>query len=235
MREKSASNVTFGRLLDGAIRACVERLAPAELPFVLLEDIFETQSIMDCEETWVLIENRVEDLTSETFVSRSARPTRSKLTLLRIANSLLRRLSQTHNTVFCGKIMMLLAYAFSLSERSGVNLLGSHNEDNETTFETENEFEANVKATFEIAGAKSKDGGAPVDYTLYRAFWGIQGSFASKPGAGPNGCFSSYDAWQSFCDRANLVWQHLKSALSHRGWGGRYPCGGERARFRLGR
>lgn len=41
-----------------------------------------------------------------------------------MCNALLRRLSKTHNSVFCGKILVFLSFTFSLSERSAVNLTG---------------------------------------------------------------------------------------------------------------
>ena len=201
----SSGNVEAGRALDLAIKCCQEQLAPSDLPFTLLEDVLETQSVMECETTWSLLEERLESLTDELFMPRR-KASKGKLTLLRIANGLLRRLSQTHNTVFCGKIMMFLAYAFSLSERSGVNVLGSHNEENVTTFESEEEFNRNIRH-IKTGGAlrQSGDPAAPVDYTLYRAFWGIQNSFGSKPGVAPAGCFSGYKVWREFCDRSDLV------------------------------
>lgn len=41
-----------------------------------------------------------------------------------MCNALLRRLSKTHNSVFCGKILVFLSFTFALSERSAVNLMG---------------------------------------------------------------------------------------------------------------
>ena len=71
--------------------------------------------------------------------------TRSSLALLKMCNGLLRKLSKAQNSVifhltiiicvsesvlnkvFCGRILLFLAYAFSLSERSAVNLSGQVN------------------------------------------------------------------------------------------------------------
>ena len=41
----------------------------------------------------------------------------TKNNLLRICNDLLRRLSRTQNTVFCGRILLFLAKFFPFSER----------------------------------------------------------------------------------------------------------------------
>ena len=41
-----------------------------------------------------------------------------------MCNDLLRRLSQSKNTVFCGRIQLFLARLFPLSEKSALNLVG---------------------------------------------------------------------------------------------------------------
>src|ERR1700748_2514727 len=48
------------------------------------------------------------------------------LVLLRILNELLRRLSKTAQTTFCGRILTFLSRAFPLGDRSGVNLRGEY-------------------------------------------------------------------------------------------------------------
>ena len=47
---------------------------------------------------------------------------------------LLRRLSRSQNTVFCGRIILFLAKFFPFSERSGLNVVSEFNLDNLTTF-----------------------------------------------------------------------------------------------------
>jgi hypothetical protein len=47
---------------------------------------------------------------------------RGKLIMLRMCNELLRRLSKASATVLCGRILILLAHFFQLSERSALNL-----------------------------------------------------------------------------------------------------------------
>lgn len=58
------------------------------------------------------------------FIPGAGRTTKASLCLLKICNALLRRLSKTHNSVFCGKILVFLSSTFALSERSAVNLSG---------------------------------------------------------------------------------------------------------------
>lgn len=57
--------------------------------------------------------------------------------MLRLCNELLRRLSKAKNTVFCGRILILLSSVFPLTERSGVNLRGDFNTENVTLVESE--------------------------------------------------------------------------------------------------
>lgn len=49
-------------------------------------------------------------------------------------SDLLRRLSRSQNTVFCGRILLFLARFFPFSERSGLNLISEFNLENVTTF-----------------------------------------------------------------------------------------------------
>ena len=52
---------------------------------------------------------------------------------------LLRRLSRSQNTVFCGRILLFLAKFFPFSERSGLNVVSEFNLDNLTTFGAKDE------------------------------------------------------------------------------------------------
>jgi hypothetical protein len=77
------------------------------------------------------------------WVSRSAAapgteppPTKTQLMFLRICNSLLRRLSKSTNTIFCGEVLMLMTHVFPFDARSGLNLDGSFNTTNVTTAES---------------------------------------------------------------------------------------------------
>jgi predicted glycoside hydrolase/deacetylase ChbG (UPF0249 family) len=50
-------------------------------------------------------------------------------------NGLVRRLSKTHDTEWCGRVLMFLTAAYPLSERSAVNVKGESNTLNVTSFE----------------------------------------------------------------------------------------------------
>jgi THO complex subunit 1 len=56
-----------------------------------------------------------------------------------MCNDLLKRLSQTTETAFCGRILILLAKALPLNERSGLNLMSQININNVTTYDEDTE------------------------------------------------------------------------------------------------
>lgn len=53
---------------------------------------------------------------------------------------LLRRLSRSQNTVFCGRILVFLAKFFPFNERSGLNIISEFNTSNVTAFNTEDQL-----------------------------------------------------------------------------------------------
>lgn len=65
---------------------------------------------------------------------------RAQLNMLKACNALLRRLSKSCNTEFCGRVLMFLAKVFDISEKSAANLVGKINFTNLTQFESEQLF-----------------------------------------------------------------------------------------------
>lgn len=91
-------------------------------PFIVLQDLLETQTINSCSHIFSWIESRSSRLT-EGMVPQKGKA----LILLRTLNDLLRRLSKSGSTtVFCGRILTFLSGVFPLGERSGVNLRGEY-------------------------------------------------------------------------------------------------------------
>lgn len=58
--------------------------------------------------------------------------------ILRMCNDLLKRLSRTVDTIFCGRILVLLAHALPLCEKSGLNLVSHFNLENITKYDMVN-------------------------------------------------------------------------------------------------
>jgi hypothetical protein len=137
------------KLLQFSIQVGVDcaNLSPnfPKIPFLLIEDLLEGQTLKHAASIWEIIESMVDTLTLPELFSRG------KFVILRTCNSLLRRLSKSCHTEvmfvdppsllpvihtadptlpplvrsqFCGRVLMFLAAIYPLSERSAVNLMG---------------------------------------------------------------------------------------------------------------
>lgn len=58
-----------------------------------------------------------------------------------MCNDLLKRLSRTIDTQFCGRVNILLSRSLPLFEKSGLNIAGQFNSTNETTYDEIDEKE----------------------------------------------------------------------------------------------
>ncbi|KAJ3316813.1 hypothetical protein HDU76_001540 [Blyttiomyces sp. JEL0837] len=111
---------------------CSDRTALSDpaLPMSMIEDLMDMLTLDATSRLFDFVESRVVRIT------KNMDPSRGKgLVLLRFCNELLRRLSKTKNTVFCGRILVFLTSVYPLTERSGVNLRGDFNVENITLFE----------------------------------------------------------------------------------------------------
>lgn len=120
--------------------------------------------------------------------------------MIRSCNELLRRLSKSKNTNFRGRVLMFMAYAFPLAERSGVNLKGASAISN-LEIEAEPEEGMLGDGGAAPAGGVVGDGGdgEVVDFGFYSTFWGLQQAFAS-PAASMRA-----DTWPALVERLELV------------------------------
>ena len=115
---------------------------------------------------------------------------------------LLRRLSRSQNTVFCGRILLFLAKFFPFSERSGLNVVSEFNLENTTVFSTageaadENGQIENMEVEDNAAGSDLKieadQRSLKVDYALYSKFWQLQDYFRN-----PSQCYTNVK-WRTF-------------------------------------
>lgn len=100
------------------------------LPLALIEELFDSQTIPSCERLFQYLESRIERITTGIEGSKG-----KGLILLRLCNELLRRLSKTEDTIFCGRILIFLSKSFPIGEKSGVNLRGEFNTQNVTVYD----------------------------------------------------------------------------------------------------
>ncbi|XP_075877758.1 THO complex subunit 1 [Nelusetta ayraudi] len=197
--EQKASCDDYLSLIDLSIDAVTEGICSATTPFVLLGDVLDCLPLDLCDKIFSFVEENVSTWKSNSFY------TAGKNYLLRMCNDLLRRLSKSQNTVFCGRIQLFLARLFPLSEKSGLNLQSQFNLDNITVF-NKNEQESTLghKHTEEKEEGMDVEEGEmgeddapapcsiPIDYNLYRKFWTLQDYFRN-----PLQCYEKF-SWMTF-------------------------------------
>ncbi|PNF43227.1 THO complex subunit 1 [Cryptotermes secundus] len=184
------------------IEACRQDMCTPTMPVVLLGDIFDALTFDRCETLFAFVENGVNTWKEEMFFSAC------KNNLLRMCNDLLRRLSRSQNTVFCGRILLFLAKFFPFSERSGLNIVSEFNLDNLTEFggETSSDLKDILAEKDEQMEEDSKpDTKIQIDYNLYCKFWALQDFFRN-----PNQCYSKVH-WKTFSAHASNVLLAFKS------------------------
>ncbi|KAF5385338.1 hypothetical protein D9615_001035 [Tricholomella constricta] len=186
-------------------------------PFIVLQDLLETQTISSCSHVFSWIEERAARLTVD------LKPQKGKaLILLRSLNDLLRRLSKMGSTtVFCGRILTFLSGVFPLGERSGVNLRGEYG----PTWEGVGEL-GRKRAKLGEKGAEVEEEGDAMQVDgqaqekkaiarlsekkeeFYNTFWGLQLPFSKAP------LFANPDTFPQFKEAVNRVLPVIKEATA---------------------
>ncbi|XP_031828862.1 THO complex 1-like protein Hpr1 isoform X2 [Nomia melanderi] len=183
------------QLLETYITFCIELcrkdLATASMPVMLLGDIFDSMTLDRCEQLFTFVENNVVVWKEDLFFSAC------KNNLLRMCNDLLRRLSRSQQTVFCGRILLFLAKFFPFSERSGLNIVSEFNLDNHTEFGSEKSERDDLEQINKVDDKSEIK--VPIDYNLYRKFWALQDFFRN-----PNQCYQKMH-WKVFSAHASSV------------------------------
>ncbi|XP_052888913.1 THO complex subunit 1 [Anopheles moucheti] len=179
-----------------AVNSCRKDMTVATMPVVLLGDIFDAVTLDRAEQIFTYVENNVAIWKEEFFF------TACKHNLLRMCNDLLRRLSRSQNTVFCGRILLFLAKFFPFSERSGLNIISEFNLENITEYGMDgNEMivEQLSGGTDAEADGEAEENKLKIDYNLYCKFWALQDFFRN-----PNQCYSKVQ-WKTFETHAKSV------------------------------
>ena len=128
-----------------------------KIPFLLIMDLLERQTISAAEVVWRTVEELATELTTPELFNRG------KLTVLRFCNALLRRLSKSCNTEFCGRVLMFLAATYPLSERSAVNISGKINVTNIAVETGADNFDSGDGC---IAGGLGEEGSESMDVDI---------------------------------------------------------------------
>lgn len=177
--EEQVSVRVLEEFIEFSVLVCRKGLSSPSLSVVLLGDVFDTLTLDKCENMFAFVEQNVQVWKEEVFFSGC------KNNLLRLCNDLLKRLSRTTATVFCGKILLFLAKFFPFSERSGLNIVSEFNLENTTEYGTDPADEI-------IVEIQSVDEKHVIDFTFYCKFWQLQDFFRN-----PNQCYNKVQ-WKLF-------------------------------------
>ncbi|RDB19505.1 THO complex subunit 1 [Hypsizygus marmoreus] len=191
-------------------------------PFIVLQDLLETQTIRSCSHIFSWIEARSARLTIGMVPQKG-----KALILLRTLNDLLRRLSKMGSTtIFCGRILTFLSGVFPLGERSGVNLRGEYGPTWEGLTDIKKKVDvAKAETTEEAKPAKEIDAGdamqvdekenkrtppKPSDKKedFYNTFWSLQLPFSKPP------LFANPETFPQFKESVNKVLPVIKEATA---------------------
>ena len=137
---------------------CNNQYIPFSLTLTILEDVIETIPIDGIEKIFEVLSQFLKEIDLTQIEDR-------KLSLLKIKNIVLKRLSSSLDTKFRGKVQLLLSEIFKLSERSGVNLKGFYSNNSTLTIQT-NEI--------------NKDNKNEINISFYKQFWILQ-RFLANP------------------------------------------------------
>ncbi|WKX94801.1 hypothetical protein Q1695_011793 [Nippostrongylus brasiliensis] len=179
------------RHLEFALNVCRNGLCVKQTAVQTLQDMFEVSGIGRCERLFGILEENMMQFKQSPLVETSQTP------ILRMCNDLLKRLSRSAETSFCGRILFFLSRYLPLSEKSGLNLMGHFNTQNVTKFDTSESQPVDLinasdeeMETGEIK--ESKEVNIPVDHALYSMFWQMQSFFSN-----PTICFDKQQ-WTTF-------------------------------------
>jgi hypothetical protein len=137
---------------------CNNQYIPFSLTLTILEDVIETIPKDGIEKIFEVLSQFLKEIDLTQIEDR-------KLSLLKIKNIVLKRLSSSLDTKFRGKVQLLLSEIFKLSERSGVNLKGFYSNNSTLTIQT-NEI--------------NKDNKNEINISFYKQFWILQ-RFLANP------------------------------------------------------
>ncbi|VDM18968.1 unnamed protein product [Wuchereria bancrofti] len=178
------------QLLAVTFQAAKEDFCAKGTTVAVIQDVFDVSPVKHCEKLFVIVEDNLPQWKMGIFYEPC------KNMILRMCNDLLKRLSRTVDTSFCGRILVLLAHALPLCEKSGLNLVSHFNLGNVTKYDLADScfaLDANLTEdsdVMEVGEISERE--IPVDYTLYAKFWQLQSFFAS-----PATCFEK-SKWRTF-------------------------------------
>jgi len=126
----SFSPAVLDKYLDFAAQLAERQLAIMSLPLRLFADVFDAKPISECKKYWAILEQKQPEL-----LPIGQLHTRTELLLLKLSNSLLKRISTVIDTEFAGQIQLFLSRLLPLEHKASLNLAGNFHTENVTAFD----------------------------------------------------------------------------------------------------
>lgn len=153
-------------LLDAAVLLARRGKCSRDTPLQLLEEALDTRTVESCDRLFAWLEENRAGVTEKMGAG---------LTLLRLCNELLRRLSKGRDNIFCGRILVFLSQVFPLSERSAVNRSGEYNTEKSLDVEEDDGDEPMEDGDGDDSSVES------IAARIYRPLWSLQKVFTFPP------------------------------------------------------
>ena len=178
----SFSESSYHTLLMNAMTACKNGLCSPTTPLLIMDELFESVPINECEAIWNTFKTYQKDI-SELLHIDEKRCSLTSLAVLKLVNSLLRRTCQIRDCAFRGSLMMLgcsvwltirfLSNMFSLEERSGLNMANQFNRHASLRLDPLDVVKKILCALFDCL--MCRDNGSKGNYSeFYGKFWKLQ-------------------------------------------------------------
>lgn len=180
LNKVSQDDTTVQSYLDLSFACSTSGICSSSTPFFVLADVFDCITLDRCETVFSSVE--------EKSVMFAGEPPANRNMVLRLCNDLIRRCSKSINTLFCGRIQIILAKIFPISERSGLNLQSQFNLENITEYSEGTEEEVAMDTDHK-----------EVTFIFYRTLWSIQDYFRN-----PNQ-ISNDTHWKKMEDTVNEI------------------------------
>ena len=196
--KQQKSYAKYTSLIKYTVNCAKHQICTSSMPILLLCDVFEVLTLDKCEELFDFVEENVVVWTAEPFFGTG------KNHLLRMCNDILRRLSKSQNTVFCGRIQLFLARLFPIEEKSALNAMSHFNLENVTLFKKSSEGIKDLhNASGESDKMETEEGelppSTPTDFNLYFKLWSLQDFFRN-----PSQCYTPI-GWRRLKENATQV------------------------------
>ena len=176
------SESSYQALLVNAMTACRNGLCSPTTPLLIMDELFESVPITECEAIWDTFKTYQKDISALLHIDER-RYSLTSLSVLKLVNSLLRRTCQIRDCAFRGSLMMLgcaallrirfLSNILAFEEKSGLNIANQFNRHPLPRLDPPDVVKKTLFVSF--ARLTCRDDGGKNGYSeLYDKFWKLQ-------------------------------------------------------------